>query len=727
MSLPTTLNVDYAEEYKSKTIGLMESKPFKQKIWEWQFFGHCKKRDVTPVVFVDKWDTVVGFNGTMPISIKYNEEAIDGIWSCDFFVDDSHRGKGLGRKIKEELHQRAEIVMALGVSNMAAPVLARMGWKENREVELYRRVNTVKGLKTLIFRFLQFYNSIRTNFRKNGKTVQIEISNTLPDKFEVDKLWSDISAEYGKIVIRNYDYLSWRYLQHPLIQYSFYIGRRDDELCFIAVTRKTENYLQFVDFIGSTSESSVLLQLLDRIKAESINLEYVSCLTSNEYLKYSLIGSGFHKQKSRQRFYIYTQTDADNEPTKDWFIMAGDSDGELLLASEDGPFRKNFTTENDQGELRVTSMDDGSVWKNENEWKDLLSRSSANPLFLEWGWQFLWWKQWGEKRNYKLLLLRAYDTKGRLVGIASMYQVTKRLMGIFPITQAQFVGSSWGSQSTVRSEFLDFLTDSEFENRVKEAFLNYLAEVQSLDELVLVDMDNRSYSNYLVAQKKCFRDHYVRKVHQDVGTLVNTEGDFAEFLAKLGKHTRLKVFNRRSRLQQLGEIEYTYAQEDNLDYYFEQLNSMHVGRWGKPCFDENGLAFHKKLARRYLGQQQLSFSMLLLSGKPIGVLYNIIAEGREYNIQAGYLLDLDKKISVGLLHLGYAIEEAFENSNVREFDLLAGEGKNTFYKSHFGSNKYRFSSWQIIKNPYLAYLYKFYDELPLGIRQKLGRFFQNAE
>jgi len=86
-------------------------------------------------------------------------------------------------------------------------------------------------------------------------------------------------------------------------------------------------------------------------------------------------------------------------------------------------------------------------------------------------------------------------------------------------------------------------------------------------------------------------------------------------------------------------------------------------------------------------------------------------DGKIYNIQLGFLDGLDKKISLGTLHLGYAIEMAFESEEIRSFDLLAGEGKKSNYKSHLAQKHATLESIQILRKPIIRLLYFVNDSL----------------
>ncbi|MBA6365637.1 GNAT family N-acetyltransferase [Colwellia sp. BRX8-8] len=124
-----------------------------------------------------------------------------------------------------------------------------------------------------------------------------------------------------------------------------------------------------------------------------------------------------------------------------------------------------------------------------------------------------------------------------------------------------------------------------------------------------------------------------------------------------------------------------------IDDFFTLLNDMHVKRWSKKCFAVHSLTFHKNISSHFNKLGFLRSLSLLEEGEAKAVCYDIEVEGVCYNIQLGFELGYDSKISMGTLMLGYAIESAFNKDSINEYDLLAGGGKKTFYKDRFKGNK----------------------------------------
>jgi hypothetical protein len=90
-------------------------------------------------------------------------------------------------------------------------------------------------------------------------------------------------------------------------------------------------------------------------------------------------------------------------------------------------------------------------------------------------------------------------------------------------------------------------------------------------------------------------------------------------------------------------------------------------------------------------------------------------------LQAGYEEDFDPKVSLGYLHLGFAIEAAFGAKHTRAYDLLAGSGKKQFYKSHFHGDAVQFSTFQVVRSPLLKALYGIQSASPKFIARAFNR------
>ena len=93
------------------------------------------------------------------------------------------------------------------------------------------------------------------------------------------------------------------------------------------------------------------------------------------------------------------------------------------------------------------------------------------------------------------------------------------------------------------------------------------------------------------------------------------------------------------------------------------------------------------------------------------MLYDVRKGTSQYNISMGFNPSFSRKLSLGLLHLGYAMEAAAERQ-VSTYDFLAGSGQRSDYKRHLSQVHHRLSCVQVLRGFVLPSLYRWYDRAP---------------
>jgi hypothetical protein len=339
----------------------------------------------------------------------------------------------------------------------------------------------------------------------------------------------------------------------------------------------------------------------------------------------------------------------------------------------------------------------------EAEWQDLLGRSSADPLFMSWYWQWTWWRHHGALLKSNLYLLAAYSVQGELVGLAPFH--LRRAAHRKPLSamRLEIIGSTWRSHAGVYSEYLDFVVDSRFEN----AFLGALASVVLRDQ---------GWSDLIVANSKrsgvaarFVRDYltgtcYVRELDPLIAQLAPLPRAFSDYVQTLSSGVRRKVWHQRARL---AGAQVVSDGPQLIDSVFNALNDFHQRRWGSQHFVGNFRAFHFDFAQLCAQRGTLRMSALRVGDSPISVMYNVRIGATEYNIQSGFDLTMSG-ISPGYLHFGFCIEQACIDG-VKGFDFLAGDGRTRNYKRDFVTQEIELITFQCIRTRPLAWLYKGYD------------------
>lgn len=693
---------------------LYAAEKYKKSLWDWQFcprFG----REALCIVARDG-DHIVGFNATMPIKINAeSNQVMDAIWSCDFIVAPAYRGKGVGQSIKDEMAKVFKIpIMSLGISDSAFPLLLKKGWSSPTRVDAWDLLKTPKTFKQLVLfswsKVCRVYLSLTTRHVQQ-KYFAKELDR-LPQETVVQHLWKIHRAQSNEIeVVRNYDYLKWRYADCPFKVYRFlHVGSATKGAQALVVFRLTPgNSLIVVDFIGSKNTEvvsavcSFLLQCYASVSAIHWN-------TSFSALHSGLIANGFVKKNYGSRFATLSDDVAGS-----WGLVAGDSDGDFLRVAKEQSsistvvvdvFSENSVV-SPTGAFPIVGLPgkpvyycpEGFVYRQITEqefysmefaWCKLMGRADANPLFMSWQWMVGWWRQWSNHLKLNLSVFLIYE-KDSLIGILPLYKYKKTLLENY-----QFIGNAWGIFPTVRSEYISPIFDLQKVDVLYQSLQAYISSHPCNTSFIFPDTPTNKMPRLNYWQHR-----------MDFGYRNPVSGSFEQYLSTLGRMTRLKAFNRRNYLEEYySNVEFTLLKPEStqLDDFFTHLNSFHLLRWGKPCFEPRAVEFHKQLLQGPMGKSTF-LSYLIVDGLVVSASYNVQVDDVIYNIQSGYLEDFDKKISLGTLHMGWLIEAAFKDITVNYFDFLAGFGRAEDYKKHYRGDVTQFYTLQYFSSSLIGTLY----------------------
>jgi GNAT acetyltransferase-like protein len=371
--------------------------------------------------------------------------------------------------------------------------------------------------------------------------------------------------------------------------------------------------------------------------------------------------------------------------------------------------------------LRVERISEARFAGMAKDWGACLGASDSNPLFMSWPWLYSWWETWSQVLGMELVLLAAFDENNELLGIGPFSRRVLVTAGGVRVSRLYMLGNAWRLEPTVRTEYCGIIACRGYEGAVGKVLLSALERL-GWDELVCTDVPHEQVEHLERAGLDEHRGYRIIQRAADVGVRVNTTGRFADWLSGLGKNTRLKAYNRRAYLQRQGDLAFSDHNAGSDGDFFELLNAFHRQRWGKPAFEREALRFHRLLLQRlHLCDGEPVQSVIRYDGRCVSVLYDIVVRDCRFNLQAGYNEAFDAKVSLGYLHLGYAIEEAFRDKKICSYDLLAGTGKKQFYKSHFRGEAVNFSTFQVVRGPFLKFLYSIQSASPQFMARAFNR------
>jgi len=296
-------------------------------------------------------------------------------------------------------------------------------------------------------------------------------------------------------------------------------------------------------------------------------------------------------------------------------------------------------------------------------------------------------------------------------GKLSAYAHDHKLLKIFPIRAIYPEGKSSKLIPAIRNEYFQFPFEPIDDLRHWDEFWAALDQ-QKWDKILFDDLLKNSADYFLLLEQAEKRGYTVLNRGEESTFGIDTSsGDFNAYLQQLSKNTKLKLYNKRSKLNSLGKVDIRNL-SNNTDSFLALLNEFHLVRWGKRCFSNNNEKMvHSLLDNCAAEHVTLDCSVMTLDAKPVSAVFDIHYGNRVYNLQAGYHENLVKGISLGTLHLGYQIEAAFNNPSLDYYDLMAGRGKNANYKESLGNTKAEFVSLAVFKHKWIPAAHRLKDQL----------------
>ncbi len=346
----------------------------------------------------------------------------------------------------------------------------------------------------------------------------------------------------------------------------------------------------------------------------------------------------------------------------------------------------------------------------ESAWDGLLATTRADPLFLSWQWLTQWWRCYGNSLGATTHILAFY--RGRdLVGLAPFYEHALVRGGVVRTRSMQIIGLSWRDPIPLISEYLDVVAAPDDRHAVRNECIRVLLDSPSWTELVIGFTAAPTEWRAAFVQGAAAANHYVRELDRTISYHADLGQGFDVYLKELGQSTRRSVWNLRRRLRdEHGEVQCESIAADQIDSAFDDLNRLHQLRWQRPAFAGERLQFHKRFAAYLAPRGELAITRLRVAGQVVSMLYDIRKGARQYNVKMGFDPALTSRLSLGLIHFGYAMEAAADRG-ITLYDFLAGPGQTYDFKRNLGQIKCPLTCVQMLRGRMLPGLFRWRDRI----------------
>lgn len=322
-----------------------------------------------------------------------------------------------------------------------------------------------------------------------------------------------------------------------------------------------------------------------------------------------------------------------------------------------------------------------------------LQQNNCYTLFQTDAWRRAWAEAW-------LPFLNSHPDI-EIESSVPVYHCRHRIRRLVPVESTVSFGCPARGVPSIRSEY------GSWQEELPELIR------RTRQQLVLPDVVEGSGSAGAIHATASAEGH--RVITKDPSTAYSVDlshGTFQEYLSSLSANTRVKLYNRRKRLAQLGSIEIINMWPD-IDGFIAILNDFHQRRWGRPCYSGNNLRFIKRLLKHLHNDGYgIDLSALKVDREIESVVLDLQIDGRTYNLQMGFNESIAKGVSLGMLHFGYQLEGGFLSKTQQVYDFMAGRGKKSNYKEALANQYCKMSTLVVVKSLWLKTLYRLQGALP---------------
>ena len=326
-------------------FGEMEKDKLDERFWRWEFEEGPEGRAF--IYIVEDESKIIGHFADIPRQFSVEGGVVLGTLSLDLMVHPDYWRKGIFAAMGKYGAQRVK--QENGLFLTAFPIrletiqgLRKIGWKGVAELPVLVYPIRFRGILNRYLHFpplsllaggvARFFYLLPYGLkrRKGIEGIEIEEVGLLDDQF--DGFWQKVLSLYPIMGIRNRNYLTWRYLQHPTRNYTIYRAKKSGEMKGYIVLRKVEllnfNSAVIVDLLAldEVALSALVEKGIQHSRQEGTDLLGFMVPKVHPYYKI-LRGMGFLPSLKTFLFMIYPHSDREIflSPEK-WYVNWGDTD-----------------------------------------------------------------------------------------------------------------------------------------------------------------------------------------------------------------------------------------------------------------------------------------------------------------------------------------------------------------------------------------------------------------
>lgn len=324
--------------------------------WLWEYVTNpFRDAERLPIWLAEVNGQIVGQTCEMLVPLKLAEKTYRAAWGVDYIVLPQFRRQGIGWKLQQVQSEHRDVFMALSMSPISRRVLASLGFEQaTAAIELGKtiRFTSEQALKILNSKLgegnvlsracqglrlgwamagaLNLAHRLRDSSRLRANLHEFAIERVEHFDQEVDRLWTRLAPCFAAAVERRAEYLNWKFVEQPHIEYERFVVRETGVLRGYAIVRTgippEANVGIIADLLAAPDDARVINALLVYAIRHLGRAGVEQIITASSVPNYvdHFLRLGF--KEIRQVIPMFRCKTAQHVPTDGWFLSMGDHD-----------------------------------------------------------------------------------------------------------------------------------------------------------------------------------------------------------------------------------------------------------------------------------------------------------------------------------------------------------------------------------------------------------------
>jgi len=257
---------------------------------DWQFKSNPHNNfNTKSIIITENNNEISSHFGLIPISLKVFNDIKFTCWFISVFTLTRHRKKGLADKLVKYASKLFDSIMILSYSKEVLRIYLKNGFNSYGDLNRYVGILNKKRLEDFVVQ------RISKDCLESKGEIKLNRIRKLNDDYDI--FWNHVKDQFPITVNRTRQYLTWRYLDHPLIDYHFMTLNRNNKMvgyCVIRFEDKNEALIacRIIDLVIKQGYEDELIQQI---------INY--CYGKADFIDFFCTGNFYEEVLTRKNFF----------------------------------------------------------------------------------------------------------------------------------------------------------------------------------------------------------------------------------------------------------------------------------------------------------------------------------------------------------------------------------------------------------------------------------------